>query len=189
MQREFKALSNSYRAEGSRVYLRPITEGDTEFILSVRNSDYVVKNFFYRKPISVSEHESWLKNKVGEGLVFQFAVCLKENDEPVGSVYMQRYDGTDDSMETGLFFDKEKGAGSGLATEAYALMIEEFAFGFLKLSKVTSRVMKSNTASLRVHEKCGFKAVSESIETTTPDGVQRRRKLRNHTKWYILYSE
>jgi len=174
VQREFKALSNSYRAEGSRVYLRPITEGDTEFILSVRNSDYVMKNFFYRKPISVSDHELWLKDKIGKGLVFQFAVCLKETDEPVGSVYMQRYDEAEDSMETGLFFDQEKGSGKGLATEAYALMIEEFAFGFLKLSKVTSRVMKSNTASLRVHEKCGFKEVSESIETTTPDGEKVR---------------
>ncbi len=152
---DFEPLSPGYRLVGENVYLRPITERDTETVLSWRNSEFVREKFFYRLPISVEEHEKWLKEKVAKGLVFQFIVCMKKGDVPVGSVYLQHYLPEDNSMESGLFFDENAPGGRGIATESYRLLTEVFAKD-LKLSSLRARIIADNRASIRVHEKCGF---------------------------------
>ena len=80
------------RLEGSQIYLRQITVEDTDIVLKWRNDPQVVKNFIYRKPISREEHLDWIHNKVEKGLVIQFIVCDKENDKPLGCVYLQNFD-------------------------------------------------------------------------------------------------
>ncbi len=165
----FKPLDPGYRLFGETLYLRPITGEDTLMVLTWRNAEYVRHNFFYRVTVTESDHENWLTNKVSKGLVFQFIVCLKENDEPVGSVYLQHYEASDKSMESGLFMSETMPEGRGIATEAYGLLTTEFAKE-LGLSKLNARIIAENTASIRVHEKCGFTPAGTTEETIVPTG-------------------
>ncbi|MCR5278059.1 MAG: GNAT family N-acetyltransferase [Lachnospiraceae bacterium] len=167
---DFKPLDEDYRLEGDRVYLRPITGEDTQMVLSWRNSEFVMSHFFYRKQISVSEHEKWLAEKVAQGLVYQFILCMKDGDIPVGSVYLQHYDMTDNSMEAGLFMDEKSPGGRGVATEGYELMTDDFAKNVLGLSKLFARIIADNRGSIRVHEKCGFKQKEVTEEKVFPTG-------------------
>jgi len=167
---QFKPLDPEFRLEGERVYLRPITGLDTNMVLAWRNAPFVTEHFFYRKPISVSEHEKWLSDKVAQGLVYQFIACLKEGDVPVGSVYLQHYDESDNSMESGLFMDEKFAGGRGIATECYELMTCSFAKEVLKLSKLRARIIADNRGSIRVHEKCGFVTKETVEEKVIPTG-------------------
>lgn len=161
---------NDLKIFGDRIYLRPITIDDTEMVLSWRNSPYVVNNFFYQLPISQEEHKKWLENKVRKGLVYQFVVHLKDTDEEIGCVYLQHYEASDNSMESGVFMSEEAPKGQGLATEAVKLMNDCVAFEMLGLSRTVARVIATNTGSLRLHEKVGFKEISREKENIIPSG-------------------
>lgn len=142
------------RLEGSQIYLRPITVEDTDIVLKWRNDPQVVKNFIYRKPISREEHLDWIHNKVEKGLVIQFIVCDKENDKPLGSIYLQNFDEESHRAEWGIFLGEPEVRGRGIGTEAGKILMQ-YAFHELKLHKVMGRVLAYNQASIRVHEKMG----------------------------------
>lgn len=169
--REFTPLEKALRLKSERLLLRPITESDTDMILSWRNSDYVRNCYFYRVPISREEHLNWLHEKCEKGLVFQFVVEILETGEPIGSVYLQHYDEKDDSMESGVFFSPDAPKGKGFASEAVLLM-NRYAFEVLKVSKTIARVIATNQASIRLHEKVGFKEVYRDMEQIIPTGEE-----------------
>lgn len=164
-----KPLNDDFRINGERLYLRPITVDDIDMLLKWRNAPYVSDNFFYRKPISHSEQEAWINNKVKGGEVFQFIVCLND-DTPVGCVYLQHYDSASNSMESGVFMSEEAPRGVGIATEAVSVMNYDFAFKYLNLSTTFARVIDTNIGSLRLHEKAGFIKTKEEECEIIPDG-------------------
>lgn len=140
--------------KGEHIYLRPITERDTELVVCWRNQPSVVRNFIYRKPIRREEHEDWLINKVFKGFVHQFVVCENEGNIPLGSVYLQNFEKEHRRAESGIFLGGEA-CGRGVGTEAVRLMAD-YAFGTLGLHKLTARVLAHNMASRRLHEKAGY---------------------------------
>ena len=141
---------------GNRIYLKPITDADTEMVLKWRNSDATVRNYYYKKLITVEEHTGWLRNKVDKGDVWQYVVYLKDGDVPVGSVYLQHFDLATLTGESGVFFSEDAPSGQGYATEAVTLIGEKVGFEKLGLLHLTAKVMAHNEASRRVHEKSGY---------------------------------
>ncbi len=156
--------------QGTTIYLRPITESDTDMVLAWRNSDRTVSNFYYRTPISTEDHLNWIRNKVNTGEVYQYIVCMKEGDVPVGCVYLQHIDTATLTGETGVFFSEDAPAGKGLATEAVKLIGEKVGFEMLGLLHLTAKVMEKNTASRRVHEKSGYRLVKTVQGESCTDG-------------------
>ncbi len=156
--------------QGTTIYLRPITESDTDMVLAWRNSDRTVSNFYYRTPISTEDHLNWIRNKVNTGEVYQYIVCMKEGDVPVGCVYLQHIDTATLTGETGVFFSEDAPAGKGLATEAVKLIGEKVGFEMLGLLHLTAKVMEKNTASRRVHEKSGYRFVKTVQGESCTDG-------------------
>ncbi len=161
---------NSEIIKGTNIYLRPITEADTDMLLKWRNSDRTVSNFYYRKPISVDEHLNWIRNKVNKGEVWQYIVCTNDGDTPVGCVYLQHIEEDTLTGETGVFFSEDAPAGKGLATEAVKLIGEKVGFEILGLLHLTAKVMEKNTPSRRVHEKAGYRLVKTVSGEVCSDG-------------------
>ena len=64
---------------GERVYIRPITEEDTDLIIAWRNSDAVRPYFIYQKPFTREGHMEWLETMIGTGRAYQFIVCTIED--------------------------------------------------------------------------------------------------------------
>ncbi|MBR6004566.1 MAG: GNAT family N-acetyltransferase [Lachnospiraceae bacterium] len=166
--REFKALDKALRIESERLLLRPINIDDTELVLSLRNADYVRRNFFYRAIISKSEHEDYFLNKCEKGLVFEFLVYEKESGDAIGVVYLQHYDEKEDSLESGLFFSENAPKKNGYATEAIK-MLNDFAFADLGVSKTIATVISTNDASMNLHARAGFKETKRTEVKTYPD--------------------
>ena len=128
-------------------------------VLRWRNSDNTVRYFYYRIPVSSKDHLNWIREKVHKGLVWQYIVCLSEDDTPVGCVYLQHIEKDTLTGETGVFFSEDAPAGKGLATEAVKLIGDKIGFEKLGLLHLNAKVMEKNIASRRVHEKAGYRLV------------------------------
>lgn len=151
-----KPVDKDYRIYAERIYLRPITEDDTDMVLEWRNSKAVVENFIYREPISRDEHLNWLKNKVDKGLVHQFIVCDNVENTPYGCVYLQNFEEKNNKAESGVFLGGLERHSKGIGTEALLLLFK-YGFDELDLHKIVGRVLACNKASLRMCEKAGYK--------------------------------
>lgn len=142
-------------AEGKQVYLRPITKEDTMHIVSWRNSEEVRPYFVYQKPFTKESHEAWLENMIFSGKGYQFIVCDKETDEPVGSTYLRDYDKENNVAEFGIFLSGNKVKGKGIGKEATWLTLK-YAFETVGMHKVFCRIFSDNIASQKALFGAGF---------------------------------
>ena len=150
-----KPVEKDLKIHGQQIYLRPITIADTDDIVRWRNEKKVVENFIYRKPVSKEEHLNWMEKKVKSGLVHQFIICRKEDDKPLGSIYLQNFEEENRKAEWGIYLGEEQAYGRGIGTEAAKLVLD-YAFTALGMHKVVSRVLARNRASVRMNEKAGY---------------------------------
>lgn len=148
-------MSKTDWIEGQQIYLRPITREDTDFILEWRNSEEVRPFFIYQEPFTRQGHEKWLQTMIDSGKGYQFIICLKENDEPVGSTYLRDYEPLHKKAEFGFFLGSPSVRGRGIGSESLGLTLE-FAFDRLGLHKVFARAFEDNPASVNSFLKCGF---------------------------------
>lgn len=150
-----RPIDKSLRIEGNQIYLRPITLDDTDMVVKWRNSPEVMKNFIFRTPLTRKMHIDWFHNKIEQGLVYQFIICDKSTNQPLGSVYLQNFEEQHYRAEEGIFLGEEAAHGKGIGTEAAKLLIK-YAFEVLGLHKLTARVLAYNLASAKMHERAGY---------------------------------
>ena len=143
------------RITGERIYLRPITIEDTADIIRWRNSDAVRPYFIYQKPFTREGHLNWLKTMIDSGKGYQFMVCRKEDDQPIGSTYLRDYDPISRKAEYGVFLGEEEERGKGIGKEILELTLQ-FAFKELHLHKVFARAFSDNMPSIQSFLRCGF---------------------------------
>lgn len=143
------------RIIGKRVYIRPITEEDTDLIIAWRNSEAVRPYFIYQKPFTREGHLNWLKTMIETGCGYQFIVCKIEDDTPIGCTYLRDYDREHNKIEYGVFLGSEGVKGQGIGTEILGLTLQ-FAFETLKVHKVFARAFSDNQASIGSFLKGGF---------------------------------
>jgi len=140
---------------GKKVYLRPITDDDTELIIEWRNSDAVRPYFIYQKPFTKEGHEKWMETMIRSGNGYQFIVCCKESDTPIGCTYLRDYDRENNKIEYGVFLGSEDVKGQGIGTEILGLTLQ-FAFDTLGVHKMFARAFADNAASVNSFLKGGF---------------------------------
>lgn len=149
-----EALKSDLIIKGKQIYLRPITVEDTDTVIGWRNSDRVMQNFIYRKPLTRDEHLGWMENKVAKGLVLQFVICDLQTNKPLGSVYLQNIEEAHRKAEWGLFLGEEEAFGRGIGTESGALFLD-YMFKTYHFHKIISRVLAHNKGCIRMCEKLG----------------------------------
>lgn len=147
--------SNMDKIVGKNVYLRPITDEDTDLIIEWRNSDAVRPYFIYQKPFTREGHEKWMETMIKSGLGYQFIVCRIEDDVPIGCTYLRDYDREHNKAEYGVFLGTEDVRGHGIGTEVLSLTLR-FAFDELDIHKVFARAFADNAASVFSFLKGGF---------------------------------
>lgn len=148
-------MKKAFIMEEADIYLRPMDYADTDNIIRWRNTDFVRRNFIYRKPFTRQGHENWIKTMIDTGKAVQFIICTRKGDEPVGSVYLRDIDRNHNKAEYGIFIGEKQALGKGYGTQAARLMIA-YAFGHAGLHKLMLRVLAENRQALRSYEKAGF---------------------------------
>ena len=146
-----------FKIEGERVYLRPITDSyeDTQNIIRWRNSEEVRPYFIYQKPFTEEGHKMWLEKEIFSGKGFQFIVCRRSDDKPIGCTYLRDYDSYTRKAEYGVFIGENEEKGKGIGKEILNLTIR-FAFEKIGMHKVFARAFADNMPSIMSFVKCGF---------------------------------
>lgn len=130
---------------------RFLNEADLDMIFTWRNSDRIRNSMFSDHIISWEEHQRWyqgLQKKDDVYLVFEF------QNRPVGLVCFTDLNKLSDKCFWGFYLgDTRVPKGTGLLMGYWGL---EFVFNDLKIRKLKSEVLASNTPSVAYHSKLGF---------------------------------
>lgn len=161
-----------YRDSDMTIYLRPMTDADTDLIVSWRNQESVRRNFIYQELFTRESHENWIHTMVETGKVVQMIICETEGDRPVGSVYLRDIDPRHRKAEYGIFIGGEGARGKGYGTMAAKLMIR-YAFEELGLHRLFLRAFADNLQAIRSYEKAGFEREAYLREDVCIDGCYR----------------
>jgi len=136
-------------------HIRSMTEGDLPMVLTWRNHPEVRRFMLTQHEISLPEHTQWFHRAVQDST--RRLLIVQELDNPIGYV---QFSGVEPGgvADWGFYArpDAAKGQGQKIGTSAL-----DFAFAHLKLHKVCGQAIASNQASIRFHERLGFKREAE----------------------------
>lgn len=138
--------------------IRIMAEEDLTMVLAWRNHPEVRRFMFTQHEISLAEHTQWFMRAVQDNS--RRLLIVQEQDSPIGYVHFSNVE-SGGVADWGFYAnpDAAKGVGQKIGTSAL-----DFAFGCLKLHKVCGQAIAGNHASIRFHERLGFKREAELRE-------------------------
>ena len=140
--------------ETERLILRPWQETDAEDLYTYASSPLVGPAAGWPVHTSVENSRDIIRNVLSAPETY--AICLKKDGKPVGSVGLHRNDiaEDDDEYELGYWIGKSLW-GQGLVPEASQRIIR-YAFDQLGMKRIWCGHYEGNVKSRRVMEKLGF---------------------------------
>jgi RimJ/RimL family protein N-acetyltransferase len=143
---------------GERVYLRPLTKDDAAPIARWTRQEtetfWDAGRFMYSAP----GFKHWTEGNQKEDPAghVRFAVCLRENDELIGSLGIADINYLHGFAETESEIYRPEYRGSGYGSEAKHLLFD-YAFNTLNLHSLISNVIFPNTRSAAALRKQGYR--------------------------------
>ncbi len=162
----------------SRVYLRALEPTDYKTSINWRRDDEIwgmlggTKYF-----VSEAYEKQWVEKSIFDSKDVKLAICLKEDDRYIGNVYMTNIDMQKQSCHSHVLIGEKDCWGKGYAVEALTLLCD-YMFSERNIHRIQAIVLESNQASLKMHQKCGYK-----IDGLMRDSVFKDGKFQNQ---YIL---
>ncbi len=143
--------------ETERLFFRRWEESDAEMLFEEASNPEVGPPAGWQPHKNVEESLDIIRNVLNGPEAY--AICLKENGKPIGTIELRlngRTDMTDkdDECELGYWLAREFW-GQGIMPEAAKEMLR-YAFEDLGMTKVWCGYYDGNNKSKRVQEKCGF---------------------------------
>lgn len=143
---------------GRRVYLRPIEKEDAAQIALWSRQEtetfWDAGRWMYSTPGYAAYREE--QQKKDPQTHVRFAVCLRENDELIGSLGIEGIDYVHGFAETESAIARPEYRGGGYGSEAKHLLFD-YAFNTLNLHSLQSLVIFPNTRSAAALRKQGYK--------------------------------
>lgn len=163
-----------------RLELRPIEEGDLEFIRELINDPEVEKTIVgWLWPLSAKDEQEWYKGFRNSNKEVRYLIALHDGTR-LGLTGLTDMDWKNGRCKgTGIRISPQV-QNKGYATEAYTMMLN-YAFNQLRFHKVTDSALETNKASLRFLEKVGYK-----VEGVLRDHVFKNGKYCNVVTTSIL---
>ena len=162
-------MNNPFLA-GSLVYLRALERSDAPIILPWVNDPDVTRHLLIHRPTSLDAEEAFIEAMSRSDTDVVFGICRREPDRLIGVAGLHRIDYRNRHAMFGIFIGEAEDRGSGLGTEATAL-VARYAFDTANLNRVWLHVYEDNPAAIHVYEKLGF--VREGL--LRADSFRRRR--------------
>ena len=86
---------------------------------------------------------------------YQFAICLRDGGEPIGTIGLHAVDQKHGSATMGIAIGEPDLWSKGYGTDALQALLD-FGFGTLRLERIALDVYAYNERARRSYEKCGF---------------------------------
>jgi len=140
------------------VYLRALELDDYKTSIHWRRNDKIwnqVAGSHYF--VSEAYEKRWTEEKIfnQKSNEIVLAVCLQENGQYVGNVYLTDIDLVNRSAQLHILIGEESVWGNGIGTEVIHKIVD-YGFNERNLHRIYSHILAHNKASLRIHEKCDF---------------------------------
>jgi UDP-4-amino-4,6-dideoxy-N-acetyl-beta-L-altrosamine N-acetyltransferase len=148
--------------------LKPLKETDLELILPWRNSETVRRNMYSHHEISMPEHRAWF-SALAKDPSRQWYLFFDETDAANGVVYFTDINPRQGTACWGFYAKPGAQAGTGLRMGFEAL---DIAFSTLKLHKLNGEVLSTNSASINMFQRLGFREEGR-FRDQHYDGVNR----------------
>ncbi len=143
--------------EGKQVYLRDSSFDDCTLFAKWERNQAVSKFLTIDEENRTYEQVvTEFVGRLGDKTQAQFTVCLRENDKPIGRVYISRIDDHYDSMDlTRIYIGETDCRGKGYGEEAIRLVLD---YGFKKLNcqRITLDHFTGNEVAAGLYKKVGF---------------------------------
>lgn len=139
------------------LFARTAKESDCESVYLWRNHPSTRAYFFNSSPVNFFEHRQWFE-KVVHGNSALLYIIEDTKDGPLGVV---RFDIDASSAEVHIYLvpNKQK---LGLGLKVLNVAVEKLMLEH-SISKLISRVLPENTASIKLFNKAGFVGVGEGL--------------------------
>ena len=168
----------------SLVYLRAFEPDDYITSIKLRNDDQIWALLgggkFY---VSGSYEKKWIEDAIFDSKNIRLAICLSDGDRYIGNVSITNVNQALRSGESNIFIGDHSCWGKGFGANAYKQLLE-YAFKERGFHRIEARVLDTNVASMKLHEKCGFKKEGILRETVFKNGCWQ-----NQVVFSILESE
>lgn len=153
-----------------RVFLRALEPEDYTTTIAWRNDDEIWSKVVGRKYFVSREFErQWMERAVSERTEdVRLAICTADEGVHIGNVYLTNISFFERAAGSAVLIGDKNYWNRGHGTESVLLLLS-YAFMDLGLERVEARQLSTNTASIRMHEKCGYQT----------EGVLRKAALKN----------
>jgi len=145
-------MRHSHEEEGEAYRLRPIGDGDADFIVSLRSHD-VRARYLNRISMSVESQRQWLSEYYERGNDYYFVVEKKKDNTPEGLISLYDVNASLSQAEWGRWIV----APASMAALESVMLLMDFAFTRLALASVYSNTIAGNAAVNSFHDGCGFR--------------------------------
>ena len=140
-----------------RVYLRALEPEDYKVSILWRKDEEIWDMLGGTKYfVSEAYEKKWVEDTIFGSKDVKLAVCLAENDKYIGNVYMTDINEVNRSCTSHVLIGDKDYWGQGYASEALQLAID-YMFNERNIHRIQALVLTSNVASMKMHEKCGYK--------------------------------
>lgn len=140
-----------------QIYLRAFEPEDYKTIVNWRNDREIAQKLGGGISYFSAEREKkWVLDTIyGHGDV-KLAICLRKNNAHIGNVYLTGINYINRTAESHILIGEKSCWGQGYGGEA---LIEILTYGFneLGLNRIEARINADNVASIRLHQKIGYR--------------------------------
>lgn len=141
--------------QGKRVHLDALNEDDLPVLRSFFRDPaalyyYVPSPVFPRTLAQLRKNMAdWHDNRQ------YFTFAIRAGEQLAGLLHLDSVDYTNGNAEIGIAITNTESRGQGFASEAISLMLD-YAFGELRLERITARIIDGNEPSLKLFRGLGF---------------------------------
>ena len=135
----------------------PASLDDTEFTYSIRQ-DKARTKYMHQISGDIEQQRAWLKEQMARPRDYFFVVHTSSGIK-IGTASI--YNIKDDEGEVGRLILN----GNNIQNMEAIIMLYEFAFFTLKLSKLRAEIVNGNTASIRITQTVGGKEITKSYSS------------------------
>jgi RimJ/RimL family protein N-acetyltransferase len=140
-----------------RVYLRAFEPEDSIKIHQWRQDKDISRNFSGVPLFSSTLNEKkWVEDKIFDKNSVSCAICLTDNHEFIGCIFLNDIDYHNRSGHIPVFIGEKNFWGKGYATDARIIMLK-YAIFERGLERIWARVLEDNGGAVKMLENCGYK--------------------------------
>ena len=156
---------------GKKVILRAIEESDCELLRQMTN-DPVLENKIigWSFPVSKAKQDEWFRKYANGADHVRYVIDTHEYG-PIGLVGLRDIDWKNREVTgSGIRIDRTDLHGKGFGTDTYMTLLR-YVFEELNLNRINGSALASNSASLRMMEKVGYKIEGTKRKAVYKGGV------------------